>query len=194
MLSASEKILLERLLHRDETAFRFFYENTKERLLKYLSKYLDTEDAEEVLHDSYISFIEGLRNFRSQSSLKTYLYSIAKRKAIDKIRRQRVKKILFSYLPDNFIESVAKVFLKDDIDKKFLAYHIEKVLKKLPHDYALVLRLKYKEGYSVVDIATHTKLSFKATESLLFRARQAFIIAYNRHERQTVHTIEEALR
>lgn len=186
--------LYKRLLQRDEQAFRSFYESTKTSLLKYLKKYLPDDEAEEVLHDSYIAFIEGLRNFRGQASLKTYLYSISKRKAIDKIRRQKVKKILFSYLPEHFIDSVAKVFLKDDIDKKFLAYRIEKIFKKLPYDYALILKLKYKEGYSVVHIAKELKLSFKATESLLFRARQAFIKAYNVHERQTIHSIEEALQ
>ena len=178
----------------NEREFRAFYEHTKAPLLKYLCKRLAIEDAEEVLHDTYIAFIEGLRNFRGQSSLKTYLYSIGKHKAIDKIRRQKVKKILFSYLPEHFVDSMAKVFLKDDIDKKFLAYRIEKALDRLPHDYALVLRLKYKEGYSVTQIARHTQLTFKAAESLLFRARQAFIKIYNVDERQTIHSIEEALR
>lgn len=189
-----EKDLIQALLQRDERSFRSFYEQTRDPLLKYLQKYLDRDDAEEVLHDTYIAFIEGLRNFRGQSSLKTYVYSIGKRKAIDKLRRQKIKKILFSYLPDSFVESLAKVFLNDDVDKKILAYRIEKVFSKLPHDYALILRLKYKEGYSVVEIAKQINVSFKTAESLLYRARRAFIKAYNNNERQTVYTIEEALR
>lgn len=193
-MGISESKMLKALLSRDEKIFRSFYEQTREPLLHYLQKYLDRADAEEVLHDTYISFIEGLRNFRGQSSLKTYLYSIGKRKAIDKLRRQKVKKILFSYLPDNFVDSLAKVFLKDDVDKKFLAYRIERIFNKLPHDYALILRLKYNEGYSVLDIAKKTNVSFKTAESLLYRARRAFIKAYNTNERQTIYTIEEALR
>jgi RNA polymerase sigma factor (sigma-70 family) len=122
------------------------------------------------------------------------LYSIGKRKAIDKLRRQKVKKILFSYLPDNVVDSIAKVFLKDEVDKKFLAYRLEKIFAKLPHDYAVIVRLNYKEGYSVVEIAQQKNMSFKTAESMLYRARKAFIKAYNTHERQTIHTIEEALR
>jgi RNA polymerase sigma-70 factor (ECF subfamily) len=193
-MSLAEIELLEKLLQRNEASFRFFYEQTREPLLKYLQKYLDQDDAEEVLQDTYVAFVEGLRSFRNQSSLKTFLYSIGKRKAIDKLRRQKVKKILFSYLPDNVVDSIAKVFLKDDVDKKFLAYRIEKIFAKLPHDYAVILRLKYKEGYSVVEIAQQKNMSFKTAESMLYRARKAFIKAYNTHERQTIHTIEEALR
>jgi RNA polymerase sigma-70 factor (ECF subfamily) len=193
-MSLAEIELLQNLLQRNEASFRLFYEQTREPLLKYLQKYLDQDDAEEVLQDTYVAFVEGLRSFRNQSTLKTFLYSIGKRKAIDKLRRQKVKKILFSYLPDNVVDSIAKVFLKDEVDKKFLAYRIEKIFAKLPHDYAVILRLKYKEGYSVVEIAQQKNMSFKTAESMLYRARKAFIKAYNTHERQTIHTIEEALR
>jgi len=193
-MNPTEESLLQGLLRRDEESFRYFYNLTREPLHKYLQKYLDADDAEEVLHDTYIAFIEGLRNFRGQSTLKTYVYSIGKRKAIDKLRRRKVKKILFSYLPDGLVDSIAKVFLKDDVDKKFLSYRIEKIFAALPHDYALILRLKYKEGYSVIEIAKKSNISFKSAESLLYRARRAFIKEFNTHERQTIHTIEEALR
>ncbi len=194
MISTSDTQVLSKLLRKDEEAFRLFYLDTKEHFYKYLLKFIGEEDAEEVLHDTYIAFIEGLRNFRGQSSLKTYLYSIGKRKAVDKLRRQKVKKILFSYLPDHIVDSIAKVFLKDDIDKKFLAHRIEKSLKRLPHDYAVILRLKYNDGYSVAEIATKTNQTIKATESMLYRARQAFIKSYTHHERQTIQSVEEALQ
>ncbi|KXK10466.1 MAG: RNA polymerase sigma factor YlaC [Microgenomates bacterium OLB23] len=193
-MNLSESQLLDKLIHRDEAVFRYFYNVTREPLFKYLQKNLDKEDAEEVMHDTYLAFIEGLRSFRGQSTLKTFLYAIGKRKAIDKLRRSRVKKILFSYLPEAFVESIAKVFLKDDIDKRLLKHRIESIFAKLPHDYSLVLRLKYKEDYSVREIAAHINVSFKTAESMLFRARKAFIRAYNTHERQTILTIEEALQ
>lgn len=193
-MELTESELIEKLMHKDEISFRLFYEFTRTPLLKYLQKNLDKDDAEEVLHDTYIAFIEGLRSFRGQSTLKTYLYSIGKRKAIDKLRRKKAKKILFSYLPDSFVDSIAKVFLKDEVDKKLLAYRIGKILDNLPHDYALILRLKYKEDYSVVQIAERINVSFKTAESLLYRARRAFIKAYNTHERQTIHSIAEALQ
>src|SRR3989344_2642092 len=184
MLSEKDTNTLGRLLSRDENALREFYTEHKKSLLHYLLKTLERQDAEEVLQDAFIDFIESLRNFNSQSSLKTYLYSIAKHKTLDRIRKKKAKKILFSYLPEHIVETLGVVFLTDTIDKELLIKKIEHVFEKLPNDYVLVLRLKYTEGYKVSAIAKKVKLSFKATESLIFRARMAFIKTYTCYDGQ----------
>lgn len=193
MLSQHDKQVLERLLSRNEKTLRSFYDMHKMPLLSYLLRSLPREDAEEVLQDSFIGFVESLRNFQGKSSLKTFLYSIAKRKVVDKLRKQRIKKLLFTYVPEYIIESFAKVFLDDALDRKHLAHRIEKVFDELPHDYARVLRLKYIEDYSVGDIAEEIAISNKAAESLLFRARKAFIRVYSNYERRNIHRFEETI-
>lgn len=55
-------------------------------------------------------------------------------------------------------------------------------LDALPDRYEHVLRCKYLDGMSVVEIATATGQSEKAIESLLTRARQAFRDIYNAEE------------
>lgn len=194
MLSKTDRKLLWGIMSRNESSLRKFYLIHKDNLLSFLRRDLEDQDAEEVLQDSFIACIESLRNFREQCSLKTFLYSIAKKKSIDKMRKKKMKKILFSYLPAHVVESLAIVFLKDDLDKKFLDKKIETVLNKLPNDYARILRLKYKEGYKVAEIAKRLKLTFKATESLLFRARREFVRIYTHHERQGLFTFEKTFQ
>lgn len=193
MLSQHDQQIMKRLLSRDEKALRSFYALHKTQLYTYLLRSQPPEDAEEVLQDAFVAFIESLRNFQGKSSLKTFLYSIAKRKSIDKHRRQRLKRLLFSYVPEYIVETFARVFMMDTLDSKHLAHRIEKVMDELPHDYARILRLKYIEDYSVGDIAEEISLSSKATESLLFRARKAFIKVYSDHERRNLHPFEEAI-
>ena len=135
--------------------------------------------AEELTQDSFLDFIEGLRNFRGESSLKTYLFSIARFKVIDHIKKKKIKKILFSALPKSVVENLASVFIDDQIEQKELAQRIERVISSLPNDYHLILRLKYMDGRRVQEIARRFALTFKATESLLYRARQAFIKTYS---------------
>ena len=74
--------------------------------------------------------------------------------------------------------TIAEPFVADgtDIDRERVAL----ALAELRDDYELVLRQKYFEGLSVVDIAGSTKQTAKAVESLLTRARQAFRDAYAR--------------
>lgn len=192
MLTEGDKKLIEKIINKNERAFFEFYQENKNSLFNFIYRQIQNrEDAEEVLQDSFLAFIDGLRDFRGQSSLKTFLFSIAKHKTISKLRRKKIKKILFSYLPKNLIESLASVLLEDEIDRQFLVKKIDKIFKKLPNDYALVLRLKYKEGYKVAEVAKRLKLSFSATESLIFRARQAFIKLYALYDRQNLSIIEE---
>lgn len=192
MVTEKDKKLIEKIINKNERAFFEFYQENKNSLFNFIYRQIQNrEDAEEVLQDSFLAFIDGLRDFRGQSSLKTFLFSIAKHKTISKLRRKKIKKILFSYLPKNLIESLASVLLEDEIDRQFLVKKIDKIFKKLPNDYALVLRLKYKEGYKVAEVAKRLKLSFSATESLIFRARQAFIKLYALYDRQNLSIIEE---
>jgi RNA polymerase sigma-70 factor (ECF subfamily) len=194
MLSSKDQRLVQRLLQKDENALREFYVAYKDSLLQYLQRSLSNEDAEEVLQDAFMNTIDALRNFRGQSSLKTFLYSIAKRKAVDKLRKKSIKRVLFSYFPEKIVDSLATVFMKDTLDQKHLEKKIERIFQDLPNDYSLVIRLKYKEGYKISEIAKRFNLSPKAAESLLFRARKAFITTYDTYERQGLFSIKETFR
>jgi len=52
-------------------------------------------------------------------------------------------------------------------------------LDLLPGNYSDALEWKYIDGLSVVEIAERLRLSYKAAESLLTRARQAFREQYS---------------
>jgi DNA-directed RNA polymerase specialized sigma24 family protein len=87
--------------------------------------------------------------------------------------------VLFSALPAHIVENIAPVLMDDEIERKELMNKISGVLDDLPHDYQVVLRLKYVEGEKVKTISEKLKLPFKATESLIFRARKAFVKLFN---------------
>lgn len=172
---------IRKILAQDEVAFRDFVKEHETGLYNYINRKLDNrEKAEEMVQDVFIDFIEALRSFQGNSSLKTYLYSIAKYKVIDEIRKKKIKRVLFSALPNHFIESLAPVDFESEIERNETIRVIKRVFSQLPHDYAQILRLKYIEGEKVQDIAGKLSLPFKATESMLFRARKAFARMFTR--------------
>lgn len=180
MATKEDKETLGKLLGRDETTLLWFYKKHRDKLYNFISRQVaDRQDVDEILQDAFIAFLESLRDFRGQSSLKTFLYAIAKNKISDKLRKKKLKNILFSKLPAHLVESLATVLLDDELDRGQLSQKMATVFSQLPHEYAHILRLKYHEGYRVAEISSKLKLSFKATESLLFRARQSFIANYN---------------
>src|SRR3989344_4066316 len=179
-IEQSEKQLIERLLEKDEKALRVVYKRYYSLLLRFITKQInDIHEAEELTQDIFLDFLESLRDFRFQSSLKTYLFSIARHKIIALIRKKKVKKILFSALPEYVVEGLVKIFIEDDLEKKEIEQKIKKTFSKLPHEYELILRLKYIEERPVKKIAEIMSMTFKATESLLFRARKTFVRIFN---------------
>ncbi len=181
MILEKEKRIVNNIIKKDQKTLLEFYRKNQKPVFNYIFRQIkDYHTAEELTQDVFIDFIEALRDFRYQSSLKTFLFSIAKNKTIDWLRKKKIKKILFSAFPPYVVEGLKVVFIDQEIEKKVLAKKIERVLKKLPNDYYFVLRQKYINGEKVAVIAKKLQLGFKATESLLFRARQAFIKIFNR--------------
>lgn len=175
-----EKQLVIRILKKDEKALYQVYHAYYSLVSKFVSRQIsDKETVEEIVQDVFMDFLEGLRDFRFQSSIKTYLISIARNKVIDFIRKKKIKKVIFSALPQYLVEGLAHIVMDDELEKKEIAAKIKRTFDALPHDYELILRLKYIEEAPVKRIASKLSLTFKATESLLFRARKAFVKAFN---------------
>lgn len=181
MVNRSEdKELVYKITHRDEQAFISFVRMYEAQIFRYVNRQLKNKElAEEITQDVFIDFLDALRDFKYQSSLKTFLFSIAKYKTIDVIRKKKVKKVLFSYLPDYVVDGLGAVMMNDELEKKELMDKMDTVLGKLPDKYRLILQLKYIEGVRVKAIAKKLSMSFKSTESLLFRARKAFATLFH---------------
>ncbi len=182
-ISDSDRRLIAGLIKKNDKVIIEFYRQFSPQILRYIRRQLrDYGTAEEVMQDVFLDFIERIRDFHGQSSVKTYLFSIARNKVIDVIRKKKIKRILFSALPAYIVEGLKTILIDEEIEKKELARKIKKTLDSLPNDYQFVLRLKYIEGEKVIMIAKRLSLGFKATESLIFRARKAFIKVFKDYE------------
>lgn len=171
-----DKEIVAGIINHDQKIVNSFYHNNFQTIFRFINRQINnSQKSEELAQDVFIDFFESLRDFHFQSSLKTFLFSITKHKVIDLIRKKKIKKILFSALPNYVVEGLKTVLIDDEIEKKELQNKISKVFSHLPNDYQLVLRLKYQEGEKVQSIAQKLALKFEATESLIFRARKAFI-------------------
>lgn len=174
-----EKELLAQILQGNEKALYNFYTNYSSYILKFISsKISDSAVADELTQDVIIQFLEKVRDFRFQCSIKTFLLTISKNKIIDYIRKKKIKNWLVAGVPDFVIDEFANVILDPGLENKELSELIEKVFTLLPRDYAMVLRLKYIDDLSVKDISKKISKSFKSTESLIYRARKSFISQY----------------
>ena len=175
----SEKELVEEILSGSEKSLRIFYAEYNPKLTNFIRLRVSNEkDVEELVQDTFIAVLEAFRDFTHRSSIYTFLCAIAKRKVIDFYRKKKLKRIIFSQIPP--IDPLLAILPppEDKLNEKLLSKKIEKTLNVLPPQYRRLLQLKYIEGWSVTKIAREMTISFKSAESKLFRARQAFVMAY----------------
>lgn len=180
-LKDKDRELVEKILSGNSQAFTLFYKDNYKKVYSFVSSRIsDKNTAEEITQDIFIDFLDSLRDFRFQSKLNTFLYSISRNKVIDYIRKKKVKQVFISHIPSFIAEGLLTVNAVTKLEQKELEAKIEKILKSMPHDYEVVLRLKYIEGESVQNIAIILAKTFKSTESLIYRARMLFINRYNK--------------
>lgn len=174
--------LIERVKQGERQATREFYEKYAPEVRAYLVvKLPKREDVEEVLQDTFMAAFDSLALFREDASVKTWILSIAKHEVADFYRKRYARELVEK--TGELFEGVAVEMRTPEFmyKKKRVKRRIEAALSSLSESYRRVLHLKYEVGLSVKEIAEKLDKSFKATESMLYRARMAFIEAYEKN-------------
>jgi RNA polymerase sigma-70 factor, ECF subfamily len=158
----------------DKAGFRRFYTDTQPKLLRWVSfRVKDTADAEDLVQDIYLSFIDSLPLFRGGSSLWTFLVSIAKHEVSDYWRKKYAKKAILTIpFADHF-------YTEKLYSATSTASEIQQIYNRLLPHQVQILKWKYEDGLNIEQIAHKLKINLKAAESRLFRARAAFRLAYS---------------
>lgn len=170
---------IKRVLAGDSKAVVEFYKSYSPKILSYLTKKLPRlEDAQEITNDVFLEAIDSLSILQKEQSTMSWLYRIAHNKMVDFYRKRKIKSILLSQAP--YLQIVANEISQPEFqfEKNKIRDRIELALQNLSQKYRRVLILHYEEEIPVKKLAKTFNLSFKATESLLFRARQSFKLAY----------------
>lgn len=137
------------------------------------------EDTEEIVQDTLIAALNGLKRFKNEASLKTWTYSIALNKSRDfikyKSRQKRSGKIIsiyksedsntLQYEPRTFEHPGVVLESKEQMDVLFSA------INKLSDNQKTALILAKLDRRSQKEISAIMKISVKAVESLLTRAK-----------------------
>ena len=109
--------LIDRLRVGDEAAFVTLLERHSASMLRLASQYVSRPLAEEVVQDTWLGVLHGIRSFESRSSLKTWIFSILMNRTKTRMQREG-RSIPFSALenptagpaepsvdPDRFLDS-----------------------------------------------------------------------------------------
>lgn len=135
---------------------------------------------DDVVQDVFLAAWDGISDFRGDSSLRTWLMSIAKHKVEDYYRRRlrEPEAVAEEDMDDSEIPAVQQ-HAEELIDKHRIETKIRETLGKLPERYSLILLWRYWEKRATREIAAATGRTEKAVERLLARARTQFKKKWN---------------
>ena len=89
-----DKELVCKLKHGDTEALRRLYEKYKDDLLTVAASLLgDSSEAEDILHDVFVSFAEAITEFQLYGSLRGYLMRCMVNRVRDRLRAKGRKKL-----------------------------------------------------------------------------------------------------
>ena len=160
-----------RFLDGDESAFGEILDMYSENLIFFINRYVgNVAIAQELSEDVFVDLLIHKRRYNFKTSLKTYIFTIGRNKAISYLRRcVRRPECAYEYIEN---ESDRKN-LEDEFLKKERERELHRAINALIEDYKTVLHLIYFEEMSYEQAGKVMKKSRKQIENLAYRARQA---------------------
>ncbi|MGG3563242.1 RNA polymerase sigma factor [Neobacillus rhizosphaerae] len=128
------------------------YEQHFDDVYHYLLYFTNSKsEAEDLTQDTFIKVLKSYDSFRQQSSLKTWILSIARRTAIDHYRKKKMISILPSILTD--IRKSEDYIPEEEMVHNHDWSVLQKALIQLKPDYRNVIILRGLKEYSIKETA-----------------------------------------
>jgi RNA polymerase sigma-70 factor (ECF subfamily) len=134
------------------------------------------KDAEDALQNTFLKIARGLRFFRRQSKISTWVYRIAYNEALMILRKRRSSVRLTGYLEHAAEKAPSGLYvnwpkLPDQLllDKE-LQERIDAAIQYMPIQYRTALLLHHAEGLSLKETASILQVSLSALKTRMHRA------------------------
>jgi RNA polymerase sigma-70 factor, ECF subfamily len=119
-------------------------------------------EADDVLQDVFLKVYENLSQFRGESALGTWIYSVARNKALDRRRLARNRWEHVEMTPE-------RASAESDVQRQL---EMAEAIERLPETYRTILHLYYWQQASLAEISEVTGIKEGTIKSYLARARQ----------------------
>ena len=166
----SDKELFEAFLNGNNDALNVLMLKYRKNLTNFVMIYVkNLETAEDIVQDSFVYIIINKSEYDFKYSFKTYLYTIAKSRALNYLKREK-RKILIESDISNFIES--DFTIENNIVTKENTKVLLEAIKKLPQKYQDVISLYYFEEFKYKEISKILNYSISKTKMSIHRAKK----------------------
>jgi RNA polymerase sigma-70 factor (ECF subfamily) len=175
MQDISDDILV-RASRGDTEAFKIIYDAASGFVYNVVYRVVGhKEDAEEVTQEVFLTVYHKLKDFRFQSSFKTWVYRVAVNSAINyakKVSKERNRTVEY----DEQLNAVGvPEEARAEMDRGVYRRTVDELLSKLNPEQRACVVLRNIEGLSYQEIAEALKININTVRSRLKRGRESLL-------------------
>lgn len=179
-MDKNENEILEEILSGKVISFELVVEKYQQMVFTVALGFLQNiDDAQDVTQDVFVSVYLGLRKFRGDCMLSTWIYRIAINKSLEYLRKHKKNRKIIDldeWVMAEAIGSTNNYSSKDDAFRSLVTSNtmeiFAKALETLPAKQRSAFILSKYKDLSQKEIAQVMKIGEKAVESLLQRAKK----------------------
>lgn len=161
-----EEARLVEAARRDPVAFSLLYRRYVTPVYRYLYKRLgNVKDAEDLTSQVFTEVLEGLAHYRERGSFVAWLFTIARRKAVDAYRHRRPTLSLEEI--EDLQEATEDPL--EELVREEQREQIAAIFAGLKEDQRELLRLRFTAGLTYVDIGAVLGRSASAVKMAIHR-------------------------
>ncbi|HEU4733536.1 MAG TPA: RNA polymerase sigma factor [Kofleriaceae bacterium] len=189
MRDREDKELVARLQQGDEAAFEVLFDRHHDALRRTARGLVSTSaSAEEVVQDTWVAVLGGLRSFEGRSSIRTWIFRILINRARTRSAREaRIVPASAIARAGDGAEPAAEAERCDPdtpnqlLLRKELAGELEAAMLDLPERQRAVVVLRDALGWSPEDVCSALRLNETNQRVLLHRARSRLRVSLHHH-------------
>ncbi|MBQ1698340.1 MAG: sigma-70 family RNA polymerase sigma factor [Bacteroidales bacterium] len=181
--------LVDQAKNGDQQAYARLLSKYRESLYHMIARMVkNAHDAEDLTMDSFGKAFRYLEYYEPERAFSTWLFKIATNNVIDFIRRKRLRMISIDNDPDSDDGSAPTVGVpelienSDDPEERMIrdqrADYMWQIVSQLHKDYRDIIRLRYFEEKSYIDIAQELGISIGTVKARLYRSRELLVATF----------------
>jgi RNA polymerase sigma-70 factor (ECF subfamily) len=162
---------MQQIVAGDQAAFSELYLRYKDRMYYYFYRMLDNsaEHANDFLQELFLKIIEKPESYLSSYPFKTWLYSVANNMCKNEYRRRGVRQ---EYQEFEALQPKVDFLNETTFGEEQIIEKIFSTLNDLGEEHRSAFLLRYREGFSIKEVAEILQLPEGTVKSRLFYAKK----------------------
>jgi len=185
-----DNLYIQKVLNGDYTGFSYFVDKYKDMAYSIAFRIVNnSEDAEEIVQDSFVKSFKSLNKFRHDSKFSTWFYRIVVNNSLSKVKRRKIDSgnIDLENVSNVVIEEIESTYYQ--LTQADQQKYINIALNHLNAEDSLLLTLYYLNENSLDEISEITEIKNENLKMKIHRARQKMYIVLEKELKSEIKNL-----